>query len=420
MADNKTRVSLLSFSHRIHTMIFKAAIVTLFIGLIEGLSLNHDQIVFDLKNDPQCPINLPMSCTNSTPIHNSCCFESPGGILLQTQFWDYYPPIGPNDTFTLHGLWPDNCDGSYEQFCNDQLNVREVSDIIGTQFKDAELLNKMKRTWKNFNGNDESLWVHEFNKHATCINTLNPQCYRQDFVKNENVYDFFKITMKLYEKLPTFQFLALAGIEPSTEMTYTKQQISDALSNKFHDLQVYFKCNKYNALQEIWYFHYLQGPIKNEDFVPIASLMHSNCPEEGIKFLPKEGFTPPTPPKQPGAQRGFIKVSNHNGCLISNGQWYQYGTCATYRIVKLQFGSYNIRSSRGVCGVDDSGNFNCKPGNSPARFQFDYDKKTGIIGYGSKDKWCFDYKKKHGSGKFEQIPIKLDDNCEDPIQIKLV
>ena len=56
-------------------------------------------------NAPSCPIDGPISCHNSTEAPDSCCFIYPGGQLLQTQFWDTSPAIGPDDSWTLHGLW---------------------------------------------------------------------------------------------------------------------------------------------------------------------------------------------------------------------------------------------------------------------------------------------------------------------------
>ena len=50
-------------------------------------------------NSPQ------LSCSNSTVVENLCCFNAPGGLLLQTQFWDYNPATGPEDSWTIHGLW---------------------------------------------------------------------------------------------------------------------------------------------------------------------------------------------------------------------------------------------------------------------------------------------------------------------------
>lgn len=52
-----------------------------------------------------CPSNVPLSCHNSTAVSDSCCFNAPGGVLLQTQFWDTDPATGPVDSWTIHGLW---------------------------------------------------------------------------------------------------------------------------------------------------------------------------------------------------------------------------------------------------------------------------------------------------------------------------
>lgn len=385
------------------------------------LSFNELAAPFD-----SCPIDIPFSCTNSTPIEDSCCFELPGGIMLQTQFWDYYPPIGPNDTFTLHGLWPDNCDGSYEQFCDDTLNIQNVTKIIADEFNDPNLVTRMKEIWKNFNGNDESLWLHEFNKHGTCIKTLRPTCYSPTkFVNHENVYDFFNILVNLFEKYPTFKFLEAEGIVPSLDKTYTKKEIDEALLKNFGDNQVFFKCNKYQALQEIWYFHEVKGSVKQENFRQIPSFMNSNCPQEGIKFIPKSGFKPPgggSPPSNPGNPpaygRGYIKLSGKNGCLISNGQWYQFGTCATYQVLKLTFGGYNIKSSKGYCGLNADKQLVCHSGIQPSKFQFQYNKETKEIGYGGKFDWCFDEANKHGTGRFQQVPLKLTDDCSDLVRLK--
>ncbi|OBA19533.1 ribonuclease T2 [Metschnikowia bicuspidata var. bicuspidata NRRL YB-4993] len=364
-----------------------------------------------------CPVNLPLTCSNSTPIYDSCCFESPGGIMLQTQFWDYYPAIGRNDSFTLHGLWPDNCDGSYEQFCDGKLNIErgDIRRIVVDEYKDEALFSKIEESWKNFNGDDELLWVHEFNKHATCIKTIRPECYGAEFTRDRNIYDFLLIAVNLYEKYPTFQFLKDKGIVPSLTDTYTYDEIAEALSSNFNGHNVYFKCNRYQALQEIWYFHYLQGPLTNEEFVQIPSMLHSNCPKTGIKFLPKGDFRPPPgqPPKSPGGKAGTIKLSGHSGCLISNGQWYTQGTCAKFQAKDLQFGGTNLVSSKGVCGVTEAGVLNCNRQNQASKFQFQVDKSSGVVSYGGKSEWCLHEAGKHGSGKFAQVPIKLaDGNCE--------
>lgn len=56
-----------------------------------------------------CPADSPLSCQNTTAVQDLCCFNAPGGQLLLTNFWDADPPTGPEDSWTLHGLWPDRC-----------------------------------------------------------------------------------------------------------------------------------------------------------------------------------------------------------------------------------------------------------------------------------------------------------------------
>lgn len=57
---------------------------------------------------PVCS-NPALSCHNTAPVQDTCCFNSPGGELLQTQFWDTNPPTGPVNSWTVHGLWSAPC-----------------------------------------------------------------------------------------------------------------------------------------------------------------------------------------------------------------------------------------------------------------------------------------------------------------------
>ena len=67
-----------------------------------------------------------LSCSadaNPTTV-DTCCVETFGGLVLSTQFWDTHTGLEsqgqvlPKDSWTLHGLWPDFCNGSFTQYCD--------------------------------------------------------------------------------------------------------------------------------------------------------------------------------------------------------------------------------------------------------------------------------------------------------------
>lgn len=379
------------------------------------------QSILALVSDT-CPANSAISCSNPS-LAGSCCFESPGGVLLATQFWDYSPPVGASNQWGLHGLWPDNCDGTYEQFCNPALEFTQtVKSIVVDEFNDLQLYQKMQQVWKNYNGDDESLWQHEYNKHGTCINTLDPSCYNNP-PQHQSIYDFFRIAVGLYEKLDSYSFLTQEGIVPSHTKTYTKTQIQNALNKHFGGNQVYFKCDSTNALNEIWYFHHLKGSLLGEKFIPISSLSGSGvgCSASGIKWVPKDSKsatnTPTTlstttnsggsgSPSGPPST-GSLKLNGKPGCLISNGQYFESGTCATFTISKYSLGGYVVKSSKGYCGFDSNGDFSCGPSFSSTNNQFSWNKDTNSISYGNNANFCLDSNNAHGSPS--QTPIKISD-----------
>lgn len=43
---------------------------------------------------PKTCTNTQLSCQNTSSVADTCCFNAPGGQLLQTQFWDSDPPTG--------------------------------------------------------------------------------------------------------------------------------------------------------------------------------------------------------------------------------------------------------------------------------------------------------------------------------------
>ena len=66
-------------------------------------------VSFAAEGPKSCPADSPLSCQNTTVVEDLCCFNAPGGQLLLTNFWDADPPVGPEESWTIHGLWPDHC-----------------------------------------------------------------------------------------------------------------------------------------------------------------------------------------------------------------------------------------------------------------------------------------------------------------------
>ncbi len=122
-----SRHSLLSFS-----LLMRASHASLY----GESSLNHTcalrMIPLDFPSWNRCKSNylsletpyLSCSAQAYPNITDSCCTETFGGLVLSTQYWDTYTgyeakgQVLPRDTWTLHGLWPDFCNGSYTQYCD--------------------------------------------------------------------------------------------------------------------------------------------------------------------------------------------------------------------------------------------------------------------------------------------------------------
>ncbi|CAI4540503.1 CRB_1a_G0024410.mRNA.1.CDS.1 [Saccharomyces cerevisiae] len=376
--------------------------------------------------EPNCPINIPLSCSNKTDIDNSCCFEYPGGIFLQTQFWNYFPSkndlnetelvkeLGPLDSFTIHGLWPDNCHGGYQQFCDRSLQIDDVYYLLhdkkfnnndtSLQISGEKLLEYLDLYWKSNNGNHESLWIHEFNKHGTCISTIRPECYTEwganSVDRKRAVYDYFRITYNLFKKLDTFSTLEKNNIVPSVDNSYSLEQIEAALSKEFEGKKVFIGCDRHNSLNEVWYYNHLKGSLLSEMFVPMDSLaIRTNCKKDGIKFFPK-GYVPPfrRRPNKGARYRGVVRLSNINngdqmqGFLIKNGHWMSQGTPANYELIKSPYGNYYLRTNQGFCDIisSSSNELVCKFRNIKDAGQFDFDPTKGgdgYIGYSGNYNW---------------------------------
>ncbi|GAA5882829.1 hypothetical protein JCM16303_002481 [Sporobolomyces ruberrimus] len=354
-----------------------------FLGSVQSLAAKVSAKTRRLVGAGSCPAPnfLPQSCTSGKSPQgvDGCCTNTPGGYLLQTQFWDTNPPAGPSDSWTVHGLWPDNCDGTYEQYCDQS---RQYTDIRGKlqTYGPSDLVPFMDKYWKDYQGNDESFWEHEWGKHGTCISTLNTTCYGSSYTPYEELVDFFSRTVSLFKSLPTFTWLTDAGIVPSTTKTYTLAQLQAVAKAKF-GYEVVWNCQN-GQLNEVWYGYTAQGPIAGGKMNPTGPIgSGSTCPSTGIKYLPK-GTTSSTGGGSTGgsgtgsSSSSFLNVlvgGTQTGCLISSGKWYTSGSCAGYQIAPSasNSASFTLSTSKGPCSVSSTGDLSCADGNTASVFSKD-------------------------------------------------
>ncbi|KAK7744294.1 Ribonuclease T2 precursor (RNase T2) [Diatrype stigma] len=196
-----------------------------------------------------CPLDGPISCHNETQA-DSCCFIYPGGRLLLTQFWDEKLHVGGAETdWTLHGLWPDRCDGSYDQYCGMLPRFDNITDVLKSS------------------GHGEL-----------------------DYQPGSEVVDFFMRAFGLFRMLDTYRALEHAGIEPDYRQTYPLSKIQSALE-AFSGGRVILQCTgrHQNVLHEAWYVYFVKGSLQSGDFIPAKDSFHGdkgNCAAE-VRYLPK-------------------------------------------------------------------------------------------------------------------------------------
>lgn len=250
----------------------------------------------------------------------------------------------------------------------------------------------MQKYWKDYQGDDQNLWSHEWSKHGTCVSTLDTKCYT-DYRAQQEVVDYFNTTVALFKTLPTYETLAAAGVLPSKSRTWTMEEIQAPLT-KMHGTAITLGC-KGKVLSEVWYHFAVRGSVRTGEFVAVEpDGAKSSCPGTGIRYLPKgsssststtmkatgsQPVTPipsPTSTAAPFTGKGMLQVyvkgeSSPHGCLISQGNWYMSGTCAGFRVqddvvdevVTNAEGQdephmFTLLSSKGPCGfIEDK--FQC-------------------------------------------------------------
>ncbi|KAK1059400.1 Ribonuclease T2 precursor (RNase T2), partial [Friedmanniomyces endolithicus] len=129
----------------------------------------------DLSASATCT-SPQLSCHNTSAVADLCCVNSPGGELLQTQFWGYCAGNRAvrfvDDPWAMGGwnspggfaslltpVQPDNCDGTYDSSCDPSRAYTNITQILQAAGAN-DLVSYMQTYWVSNSGTPESFWEH--------------------------------------------------------------------------------------------------------------------------------------------------------------------------------------------------------------------------------------------------------------------
>ncbi|KAJ3029089.1 ribonuclease T2-like [Rhizophlyctis rosea] len=253
-----------------------------------------------------CP-ETARGCSNSTfhptPYFDGCCVPTQGLVVFAQNWTMGYCANSnntcaqstinslPKDAWTIHGLWPDYCDGTFSSDnlgCVHEYGNQETYDVVKKQ--DKGLFEKMKKVWMGANGDYNWMWSHEFTKHGTCMSTLNPECYGKTFKSYFPILDYFKAAMSLYPRYNLFDILKKGGVVPSSTKTYTIQQFQEAIVRGI-GYEASITCAKgddgRSYLTEIWISTTARPNFKFDTQKPVPSAYVASCNVTAIVYKPQ-------------------------------------------------------------------------------------------------------------------------------------
>ena len=158
-----------------------------------------------------------------------------------------------NDYFSIHGIWPQDANGSWPGYCNQSLVFNETSL--------NPIKNDLSKYWTNFI-NASQLWEHEFYRHYTCA------------AQDPNIGDeleYYNLGLELRNKTDLFNIFVNNSIVPSNEKLYDLDSVQDAINNALN-LKTVLICDRYNIINEI-----ILCINKNLEFMNCSGMVNTNC-----------------------------------------------------------------------------------------------------------------------------------------------
>ncbi|GMH27565.1 hypothetical protein Nepgr_029408 [Nepenthes gracilis] len=175
-----------------------------------------------------------------------------------------YPTTGkPASDFGIHGLWPNNDDGSYPSNC-DPNNPFDPSQI-------QDLLSSLQAEWPSLScpsSDGTSFWTHEWDKHGTCSESVLDE------------HDYFAAALALKSQANLLQALENAGINPNGSfyaLSDIDNAIEQATGNKNYG---YVSCNTDDYGNGQLYQVYICVDHSGQNFIncPTNGVTDQNCP----------------------------------------------------------------------------------------------------------------------------------------------
>ncbi|KAM7251261.1 hypothetical protein ACFE04_023144 [Oxalis oulophora] len=170
-----------------------------------------------------------------------------------------YPTTGkPTADFGVHGLWPNNDDGSYPSNCD--------ADSPFDESKVQDLIPSMQQNWPTLacpSGDGIQFWSHEWEKHGTCSESALDQ------------HGYFEAALGFKSQTNLLKALTSAGINPDGS-SYTINQIKDAIKEGT-GFTPFIECNKDESGNSQLYQVYLCVDKSGANLIQCPTFPHGKC-----------------------------------------------------------------------------------------------------------------------------------------------
>ncbi|KAG6123068.1 hypothetical protein E4U14_000020 [Claviceps sp. LM454 group G7] len=224
-------------------------------------------------------INPVLSCScSATPrkAGDTCCTETYGGLLVATQLWSTFTgresegQVYAKNSWSIHGLWPDFCNGSYTQYCDLSRQYDPKPSPNTTNSKPGGV------PVPPYTGEPIDAWFAPHGK-LSLLFSMNKH-WPPNSSPHDDLFTFFETVLRWHRTLPTFQWLLDAGIHPSNTTSYTYAAIQAALTRTLDGQRrppAFIGCGgpRFNEtlrgrgsldsgrteLNEIWYYFHVRG-----------------------------------------------------------------------------------------------------------------------------------------------------------------